>query len=83
MIFRLIATVDPQNRAELRVYFAGKMHSTCNPNAAATLCFKGMNPLGVKFKSGCLAYIAHLRQQRYKSKFVIFSGETFKGFEVL
>jgi hypothetical protein len=28
-------------------------------------------------------HIAHLRQQYHNSKFVIFSGETFKGFEVL
>ena len=27
--------------------------------------------------------IAHLRQQCHKSKLVIFSGETFEGFEVL
>jgi hypothetical protein len=28
-------------------------------------------------------HIAHLRQQCHNSKFVIFSGETLKGFEVL
>ena len=30
-----------------------------------------------------VAHIAHLRQEYHNSKFVIFSGETCKGFEVL
>jgi hypothetical protein len=59
------------------------MHSTCNPNAGVTLCFKGINFLGVKFNSGCLALYRLFATAVPQFKICDFSGETSKGFDVL